>query len=69
MFCYRRFGHNETDEPAFTQPLMYRAIKEHPSVLELYTQRLIAEGTLTEDEVRRMIASFNAKLDEEFESA
>jgi len=69
MFCYRRFGHNETDEPAFTQPLMYRAIKEHPSVLELYSKRLIAEGTLTESEVKQMVSAFNAKLDEEFESA
>jgi 2-oxoglutarate dehydrogenase E1 component len=69
MFCYRRFGHNETDEPAFTQPLMYRAIREHPGVLELYSKRLIDEGTLTEAEVQSMIAAFNAKLDAEYEAA
>ena len=44
MICYRRFGHNETDEPAFTQPLMYRAIKDHPTTLTLYSQKLVAEG-------------------------
>ena len=42
MFCYRRFGHNESDEPAFTQPLMYRAIKDHPTTLELYASKLVA---------------------------
>jgi 2-oxoglutarate dehydrogenase E1 component len=69
MFCYRRFGHNETDEPAFTQPLMYRAIREHQGVLELYSKKLIDEGTLTEAEVQGMIAAFNTKLDAEFEAA
>ena len=69
MFCYRRFGHNETDEPSFTQPLMYRAIKDHPDVLELYAAKLVAEGTLTEDDVRAMIADFNKRLDEEFEAS
>ena len=44
MFCYRRFGHNEGDEPAFTQPLMYKAISKHPSVREIYAARLVAEG-------------------------
>lgn len=69
MFCYRKFGHNETDEPAFTQPLMYRAIKDHPSTLELYAARLIGEGTLTEADVKDMIADFNKRLDEEFEAS
>ncbi|HEY1961813.1 MAG TPA: 2-oxoglutarate dehydrogenase E1 component [Rhizomicrobium sp.] len=69
MFCYRRFGHNETDEPAFTQPLMYRAIKGHPSTLELYAAKLVAEHTVTEDDVKGMIAAFNKRLDEEFEAA
>jgi len=69
MFCYRRFGHNETDEPAFTQPLMYRAIKDHPTALELYAAKLVAEGTLTEDDVRAMIAAFQKRLDEELDLA
>ena len=69
MFCYRRFGHNEADEPSFTQPLMYRAIKDHPSTLSLYAQKLIDEGTVTKDEVKAMIATFNKRLDEEFDAA
>ncbi len=69
MFCYRRFGHNETDEPAFTQPLMYRAIKEHPTALELYAARLVAEGTLGQADIKAMVGAFNRKLDEEFEAA
>src|SRR6201999_291765 len=47
MICYRRFGHNESDEPAFTQPLMYRVIKDHESALQLYASKLIAEGTIS----------------------
>ena len=44
MFCYRRHGHNEADEPAFTQPLMYARIRAHPSVVEVYSRRLVEEG-------------------------
>jgi 2-oxoglutarate dehydrogenase E1 component len=69
MFCYRRFGHNETDEPAFTQPLMYRAIKDHPTTLELYAAKLVSEGTLTQADVKQMIADFNKRLDEEFDAS
>ncbi len=69
MFCYRRFGHNETDEPSFTQPLMYRAIKDHPTTLALYAARLVAEGTLNESDVQAMLRTFNARLDAEFEAA
>ncbi len=69
MFCYRRFGHNETDEPAFTQPLMYRAIKDHPTTLELYATKLVAEGTLTETDIKTMIGDFNKRLDEEFDAS
>ena len=69
MFCYRRFGHNETDEPAFTQPLMYRAIKEHPTTLELYAAQLVSEGTITETDVREMIGAFNKRLDAEYEAS
>jgi 2-oxoglutarate dehydrogenase E1 component len=69
MFCYRRFGHNENDEPAFTQPLMYRAIKDHATTLELYATRLVSEGTLTQPDVKAMVGAFNTRLDEEFEAS
>jgi 2-oxoglutarate dehydrogenase E1 component len=66
MFCYRRFGHNESDEPAFTQPLMYRAIRSHPSVTEIYGKRLAEEGVVSEPEIDGMKTRFRAHLDEEF---
>ena len=65
MFCYRRHGHNESDEPAFTQPLMYRAIKSHPRAVEIYSKRLVEEGVVSEQEVVDMQARFRAHLDEE----
>jgi 2-oxoglutarate dehydrogenase E1 component len=67
MFCYRRFGHNEGDEPSFTQPLMYRAIKDHPSTLTIYSQRLTAEGVVTADEVARMVGDFEKRLESELD--
>ena len=69
MFCYRRFGHNETDEPSFTQPLMYRAIKEHPTTLSLYAAKLVGENTLEERDVQAMQDAFHAKLDAEMDAA
>ncbi|HEY4264385.1 MAG TPA: 2-oxoglutarate dehydrogenase E1 component, partial [Micropepsaceae bacterium] len=69
MFCYRRFGHNESDEPFFTQPLMYRAIKEHPTTLELYSKKLIGEGVVSEKEVADMIAAFQQRLEQDLEVA
>ena len=49
MFCYRRHGHNEGDDPSYTQPMMYRKIKEHPSVAVQYGERLVREKLLTRD--------------------
>ncbi|MBF9232872.1 2-oxoglutarate dehydrogenase E1 component [Microvirga alba] len=69
MFCYRRFGHNEGDEPAFTQPLMYRTIRSHPSILEIYSKKLLAEGTVTEAEIEEMKNAWRSKLDAEFDIA
>ena len=69
MFCYRRYGHNEGDEPGFTQPLMYKAIKAHPTTMEIYAKRLIGDGVLTEGEVDKMKADWRARLDAEFEAA
>jgi 2-oxoglutarate dehydrogenase E1 component len=66
MFCYRRHGHNEADEPAFTQPLMYARIAEHPRVTEIYGTKLVEEGLITATEVERMHADFRALLEEEF---
>ena len=66
MICYRRFGHNETDEPAFTQPLMYKVIKDHPSTLKLYETKLVSEGTIDQAEADAMQADFIKRLDEEF---
>src|SRR5216684_3879475 len=68
MFCYRRHGHNEGDEPAFTQPLMYKAIRSHPTTLEIYGKKLAAEGVVTEGEVARMQAGWRAHLEAELES-
>jgi len=68
MFCYRRHGHNEGDEPSFTQPLMYEKIRSHPSVVEVYSQRLIAEGVMTEDEYGEMRDGMRNMLEEEFEA-
>ncbi|MEX6508314.1 2-oxoglutarate dehydrogenase E1 component [Jiella sp. M17.18] len=68
MFCYRRFGHNEGDEPGFTQPIMYRTIKDHPSTLEIYARKLVAEGMLTEEQVEERRAEWRQTLDEEFEA-
>ncbi len=69
MFCYRRFGHNEGDEPSFTQPKMYRKIAEHPTVVEIYGRRLVEEGTLTQDQVDAEISAFRAGLEADFEAA
>jgi 2-oxoglutarate dehydrogenase E1 component len=68
MFCYRRFGHNEGDEPGFTQPLMYKKIRSHPGVLELYSQKLIAAGIVTAGEIEKMRADWRARLEAEYEA-
>ena len=68
MFCYRRFGHNEGDEPAFTQPKMYKAIRAHKTVVQLYAERLIAEGLISEGEFEKMKADWRANLEQEFEA-
>ena len=66
MFCYRRFGHNEGDEPSFTQPLMYAAIHKHPTTLELYAEKLVGEGLVTTDDIDSMKADWRAYLETEF---
>jgi 2-oxoglutarate dehydrogenase E1 component len=69
MWCYRRFGHNEGDEPAFTQPVMYKKIRAHPTTLEIYGKKLVGEGVVTEGEVEKMKADWRARLDAEYEAA
>ncbi|AZO65412.1 2-oxoglutarate dehydrogenase E1 component [Mesorhizobium sp. M6A.T.Cr.TU.016.01.1.1] len=67
MFCYRRFGHNEGDEPAFTQPIMYSSIRSHKTTVQIYADRLIAEGHLTQAEFDKLKADWRAHLEQEFE--
>ncbi len=69
MFCYRRHGHNEGDEPAFTQPLMYRTIAQHPTTMQIYAKKLIEEGVATEDQVEGWIKEFRDYLEKQFETA
>ncbi|MEE4350601.1 MAG: 2-oxoglutarate dehydrogenase E1 component [Pacificimonas sp.] len=69
MWCYRRFGHNEGDEPSFTQPLMYQAIKKKASVAKLYGDRLVEEGVIDADWAKARADEFKAMLGEEFDAA
>ncbi|MBM1220188.1 2-oxoglutarate dehydrogenase E1 component [Ponticoccus sp. SC2-23] len=68
IICYRRFGHNEGDEPMFTNPGMYKRIKSHKTTLTLYTERLVKDGLIPEGEIEDMKASFQATLNDEFEA-
>ena len=67
LVCYRRYGHNEADEPAFTQPRMYELIDAHPSVRELYTQQLVQRGDITPDDEQAVEFDFKARLDRALE--
>jgi len=68
MFCYRRHGHNEGDEPSFTQPLMYKRIRSHPTVVDIYSKKLIGEGLYTQDQIEAMKEQTMARLEEEFQA-
>ncbi len=67
LFGYRRHGHNEGDEPGFTQPILYEKIKSHPSVRKIYSQRLLKEGILTEEEITSMNSEINEILSDSFD--
>ena len=69
MFCYRRFGHNESDEPSFTQPLMYKKIRSHPTTLEIYSERIVKSGLLTAEQVTARIEAFKQELEVEYEAS
>ncbi len=66
MFCYRKYGHNEADEPAFTQPLLYQKIEQHPTTRQVYAHKLIDEGTLTKEEAELVAKRQHTLLDQEF---
>ncbi len=69
MFCYRRHGHNEGDEPGFTQPNMYAKIAEHPTTRQIYADRLVEAGVLTSEEVDQQVGDFHASLEQSLEAA
>ena len=69
MVCYRRFGHNEGDEPSFTQPIMYKKIKTHPTTLTIYGQRLSSEGLTSNEKLQKKKIEFKNYLEKEFETS
>lgn len=69
IFCYRKYGHNESDEPAFTQPIMYREIAKKPLPAKIYSDKLVAEGVLTQAEVDAKFADFKTFYEKEYEAA
>ena len=69
LLCYRKYGHNEGDEPRFTQPLLYKAISKHPNPREIYTKKLLAEGVANEGIVQEMQAEFKAMLETDFDES
>ncbi len=69
LICYRRFGHNEGDEPSFTQPLMYKKIRSHPSPVNVYGERLVKDGTISKNYLNESIKKFKTLLDDQFKTA
>ncbi|MEX2602465.1 MAG: multifunctional oxoglutarate decarboxylase/oxoglutarate dehydrogenase thiamine pyrophosphate-binding subunit/dihydrolipoyllysine-residue succinyltransferase subunit [Balneolaceae bacterium] len=69
LICYRKHGHNEGDEPAFTQPGLYKEIENHPTVRDLYVKELLRKGDFTEDEMQEIFDEFDELLQEAFEDA
>ena len=69
MVCYRRFGHNEGDEPSFTQPIMYKKIKSHPTTLNIYGKKLSFEGLTSDDQLQKEKINFKNYLEREFETS
>ena len=69
LVCYRRFGHNEGDEPSFTQPLMYKKIRSHPSTVNIYGEKLIKDNLISKEDLNSQIKKFKNLLDQQFKTA
>ncbi|MBM5782359.1 MAG: 2-oxoglutarate dehydrogenase E1 component, partial [Pelagibacterales bacterium] len=69
VICYRKYGHNEGDEPLYTQPVMYTKLKDHPTLTTIYSQKLISEGVVSQADFDKMVADFEAHLSDEFNKA
>ncbi len=69
ILCYRRFGHNEADEPKFTQPVLYKAIEAHPNPREVYLQKLLAQNDITADAAKEMDKTFRAQLQKSLDAS
>ena len=69
MFCYRKYGHNEADEPSFTQPLMYKVIEKKESVVKIYAEKLVTDGTTTPGDVEALLSRVHQELEEELKVA
>src|SRR5690606_31067206 len=69
ILCYRRYGHNEADEPKFTQPLLYKAIEKHPNPREIYNKKLLEQGSVNANLAKEMEKSFRALLQERLNEA
>jgi 2-oxoglutarate dehydrogenase E1 component len=69
ILCYRRYGHNEADEPKFTQPVLYKAIEAHPNPLEIYKQKLLSEGSINETYAADLEKAFRADLQQKLDES
>jgi 2-oxoglutarate dehydrogenase E1 component len=69
IICFRKYGHNEGDEPAYTQPVMYNKLKNHPTLGEIYSKKLISEGSISDAEYQKMVIDFENNLSAEFDKA
>ena len=69
ILCYRKYGHNEGDEPRFTQPLLYKAIAVHPNPRDIYSEQLISQGIFTNEEIQKSLSDFDSMLEEKLSRA